>query len=151
MLAGALVPPRVLQVVREVRRQFEQFPGILQNTEKPEYGTCVSIVTNAALKEMSRPAVLALASPVVVGLVAKVVGGVTGQHNLAPEVLASFMLFGSLTGLLVAILLDNAGGAPSPAPPTITSAPKLPPLFTFASGLHALAFVCHRARNLARG
>ena len=99
------------EVVREVRRQFEAFPGILQNTEKPEYGKCVAIVTNAALKEMTKPAVLALASPVVVGVVFKVIGGMTGQRNLAPEVLASFMLFGSLTGLMVAILLDNAGGA----------------------------------------
>ena len=80
---------------------------------------------------------------------AKVLGGVTGQHNLAPEVLASFMLFGSLTGLLVAILLDNAGGVPSPAPlpsPPITSAPAS---VTFASELHAHAFVRRRARNLA--
>jgi len=99
------------EVVREVRRQFEQFPGILQNTQKPEYGTCVAIVTQAALKEMGKPALLALLSPVFVGVLFKFLGNLKGEANLAPEVLASFMMFGSLTGLLMAVFLDNAGGA----------------------------------------
>lgn len=99
------------EVVREVRRQFQDFPGILQNTQKPQYGTCVEIVTKAALKEMVNPALLALMSPVVVGCVFKVIGQLKGQANLAPEVLASFMMMGSMTGLLLAVLLDNAGGA----------------------------------------
>jgi len=99
------------EVVREVRRQFKEFPGILENTQKPEYSKCVAIVTKAALREMVKPALLALLFPVAVGVVFKYVGQYQGVENLAPEVLACFMMFGSLTGLLMAIFLDNAGGA----------------------------------------
>ena len=60
---------------------------------------------------MGRPAVLALASPVVIGVMAKMIGSLKGVDNLAPEVLASFMMFASMTGLLLAVMLDNAGGA----------------------------------------
>jgi Na+/H+-translocating membrane pyrophosphatase len=60
---------------------------------------------------MVNPALLALMSPVVVGCVFKLIGQLKGQANLAPEVLASFMMMGSMTGLLLAVLLDNAGGA----------------------------------------
>ena len=73
-------------VVKEVRRQFKEFPGILENTQKPEYGQCVRIVTQAALQEMVKPALLALLTPVGIGVVAKFVGSITGQSNLAPEV-----------------------------------------------------------------
>ncbi|EKX54855.1 hypothetical protein GUITHDRAFT_156810 [Guillardia theta CCMP2712] len=99
------------EVVREVRRQFEIYPGILEGSQKPEYNTCVAIVTRAALKEMTRPALLALGTPVFIGFLFKFIGSYRGEPNLAPEVLACFMMFGSLTGLLVAVLLDNAGGA----------------------------------------
>jgi len=99
------------EVVKEVRRQFKDKPGILENTQRPEYDTCVAIVTKAALREMFKPAILALGFPVVVGLVFKYIGAHTGRPLLAPEVLACFMMFGSVTGLMMAIFLDNAGGA----------------------------------------
>jgi H+-translocating diphosphatase len=126
------------EVVREVRRQFRERPGILNGSDKPEcapphpplhspsYDACVSIVTRAALSQMTKPAALALGLPVAyvpdpppksltdlcrVGFLFKFIGRATGRVNLAPEVLASFMIFGSLTGLLMAIFLDNAGGA----------------------------------------
>eukprot|EP00741_Cyanophora_paradoxa_P025785 tig00000396_g24882.t1 len=59
-------------VVREVRRQFREKPGIMEGTERPEYDTCVAIVTKAALLEMTKPAALALGTPVAIGFGAKV-------------------------------------------------------------------------------
>ncbi|MCA1819772.1 MAG: sodium-translocating pyrophosphatase, partial [Halobacteriales archaeon] len=54
-------------IIQEVRRQFREIPGIMAGTAKPEYGTCVDIVTKAALREMALPGVIAVASPLVVG------------------------------------------------------------------------------------
>ena len=99
------------QVVWEVRRQFREIDGIMEWKNKPEYGTCVRIVTQAALKEMIRPALLALGAPVVMGYIFKWIGAATDRPLLGVEVLASFLLFGTLTGLLMAVFLDNSGGA----------------------------------------
>jgi len=99
------------EVVKEVRRQFKNKPGILENTERPEYDVCVAIVTKAALREMKNPALLALGFPVMVGVLFRFIGAHTGRPMLAPEVLSAFMMLGSMTGLLMAIFLDNAGGA----------------------------------------
>jgi len=101
------------QVVIEVRRQFRNMPGIMDRSQKPEYKKCVSIVTAAALREMVRPAVLALASPVLVGLLGRYIGStkIPAEPMLGVEVLAAFLMFGTLTGLLMAIFLDNSGGA----------------------------------------
>ncbi len=86
-------------MIEEVRRQFKEMPGILEGTEKPDYAQCVEISTKAALKEMIIPALLAIATPLVVGFVfgAEVLGG---------------MLAGTLvTGIMLAIFMANAGGA----------------------------------------
>lgn len=99
------------KVVWEVRRQFKEKPGIMTRTERPEYGTCVRIVTKAALREMIRPALLALLSPVIVGFIFKWIGSYTDQEMIGVEVVASMLLFGTLTGLLMAMFLDNSGGA----------------------------------------
>merc|ERR1712080_351250 len=74
-------------------------------------GTCVTIVTKAALKQMFRPALLALLMPITVGVIFKYVGNAQGEPMLGVEVLAAFLMFGTLTGLLMAIFMDNAGGA----------------------------------------
>jgi len=97
------------KVVLEVRRQFDAFPGIMDYSQKPDYKECVKIVTNAALYEMIKPAMVALVSPIVVGYVGKLISA--KDENLGIEVLAAFLMFGTLTGLLMAIFLDNAGGA----------------------------------------
>lgn len=99
------------KVVWEVRRQFKEKPGIMDGSELPDYNACVSIVTRAALREMIRPATLALAAPVSIGFLFKFIGELTGRYMLGIEVVGSFMLFGTLTGLLMAIFLDNSGGS----------------------------------------
>jgi len=101
------------KVVDEVRRQFRTMPGIMATpqTQNPDYSTCVSIVTKGALGAMVKPAVLALSMPVIVGFVFRAVGSYTGRPLLGLECVAGFMMFGSITGLMMAIFLDNAGGA----------------------------------------
>ena len=87
------------QMIQEVRRQFHEKPGILEGTEKPDYATCVGISTDAALKEMVAPGLLAIIAPILVGILfgVEALGG---------------MLAGSLgSGVLLAIMMSNAGGA----------------------------------------
>ncbi len=87
------------KMIEEVRRQFREIPGLLEGKAKPDYKTCVSISTNAALKQMIVPAVIAIVAPIVVGFLL----GVQGLGGL---------LAGSLvTGVLMAIFMSNAGGA----------------------------------------
>lgn len=87
------------QMIQEVRRQFHEDKGILEGTSKPDYKRCVSISTAAALREMIAPGLLAIIAPVAVGLL------------LGVEALGG-MLAGSLAcGVLLAIMMANAGGA----------------------------------------
>mmetsp|Transcript_13575 Transcript_13575/g.20525 ORF Transcript_13575/g.20525 Transcript_13575/m.20525 type:complete len:784 (+) Transcript_13575:83-2434(+) len=97
-------------VVLEVRAQFAEDPGIMAGTSKPKYGRCVRIVTRAALRQMVRPALLAFLSPVAIGLIFKWIGG-ADRPTLGVDVSISFQIFGSLTSLVLAIMLDCAGGA----------------------------------------
>merc|ERR1719483_1807673 len=85
----------------------------MDHSQKPEYKRCVAIVTSAALKEMIRPACLALVSPIFIGLLGRYIGErkVPAETMLGVEVLAAFLMFGTLTGLMMAIFLDNSGGA----------------------------------------
>jgi len=98
------------QVVWEVRRQFKERPGLLAGHQRPDYAKCVAIVTKAALKEMARPALLALLTPVCVGFLFRLIGDESGRGSLGVEAVGTFMLFSSLTGLIMAIFLDNAYG-----------------------------------------
>merc|ERR1711934_766995 len=75
-------------VIKEVRRQFRDHPGILDYKEKPDYKTCVSIVNAAGLREMVKPGALAVISPIAVGLIFRVVGAARGRPLLGAEVLA---------------------------------------------------------------
>jgi len=88
-------------VVLEVRRQLKAFPGILQGTQKPEYGKCVDIVTAAALKSMIFPALL----PIIF------VVGVAAIPQLGPVVLGGMLVGTIVTGLFVAIAMTTSGGA----------------------------------------
>lgn len=96
-------------VINEVRRQFKEFPGILQGTQKPLYGRCVEIVTAGALKEMILPGFLAVATPVLVGLLFKWFSP-AGSLN-AVQTVAALLMVGTITGILVATMMNNGGGA----------------------------------------
>jgi K(+)-stimulated pyrophosphate-energized sodium pump len=86
-------------VIHEVRRQFHDNPGIMRGEVKPDYARCVDIVTVGALKEMVLPGLLAVGMPVAVGLV------------LRAEAVAALLMVGTITGILLATVMNNAGGA----------------------------------------
>ena len=98
-------------VVLEVRRQFRENPDIMTYKAKPDYERCVGLVTQAALREMRFPGLVCVVTPVVVGLVFRFVGESSGRPLLGAEVLAAYLMFGTITGILMALFLDTAGGA----------------------------------------
>ena len=99
------------EVVAEVRRQFKESPGIMTFQAKPNYAACVGIVTQSALREMRFPGLLAVCMPIGVGLAFRLVGAATGRPLLGAEVLLSFLMFATVAGILMALFLDNVGGA----------------------------------------
>ncbi len=113
-------------VIEDVRAQFKENAGIMEGTSKPDYGRCVRIVTGAALKQMVLPGALAVLMPLAVGLIFRhlspsfhihVVGEITpilnGQAiNLAgAESVAGLLMVGTISGILLAMLMNNGGGA----------------------------------------
>ncbi len=112
-------------VVQDVRDQFRENPGIMAGTAKPDYARCVSIVTAAALREMVVPGLLAVGLPVAVGLLFRnfspsyqavagllqpSIGGV--PVNLAgAKAVAGLLMVGTIAGVLLAMLMNNGGGA----------------------------------------
>ena len=87
------------EMIAEVRRQFREIPGIMEGTEKPDYKSCVAISTTAALKEMLVPGIMAVASPLAVGIL------------LGPDSLGGLLAGALVTGVLMAIFMSNSGGA----------------------------------------
>ncbi|EMB26787.1 sodium-translocating pyrophosphatase [Treponema denticola] len=87
------------KMIEEVRRQFKQHPGILENTEKPDYKRCVDISTQAALKEMVIPGIAAIITPILVGFA----GG--------PAMLIGLLTGVTVSGVVLAVFMSNAGGA----------------------------------------
>jgi len=79
--------------------------------EKPNYKRCVSIVNEAGLREMVKPGLLAVLSPITVGFVFRIIGYLRGRPLLGAEVLAGFLMFSTSTGILMALFLNNGGGA----------------------------------------
>ena len=94
-------------VVEEVRRQFKDIPGIMDGTGKPEYGTCVDILTKAAIKEMILPSMLPVLSPIIVYFVIFFIAG----QEAALSCLGALLLGVIVTGLFVAISMTAGGGA----------------------------------------
>ncbi|WP_338098512.1 sodium-translocating pyrophosphatase [Methanolapillus ohkumae] len=111
LLIGALLPfvfaavtmravgTAAMGVVEEVRRQFREIPGIMEGTAKPEYGKCVDIVTSAALRQMVVPGILAIVVPFLVGIL------------FGPAALAGLLIGIIVVGLMLAMTLNNGGGA----------------------------------------
>ena len=110
-LAVAAVGKTAGEVVNEVRRQLRDHPGILTYEERPDYRACVSLVTEASLKEMVKPGALAVLFPIFVGLVFKKIGEMQGNSLLGAQVLAGYLMFATVSGILMALFLDNVGGA----------------------------------------
>lgn len=86
-------------MIEEVRRQFKDIPGIMEGSQEPDYERCIDISTKAALKEMVVPGMMAVFSPVVVGLL------------LGPSALGGLLAGSIVTGVMLAIFMANAGGA----------------------------------------
>jgi K(+)-stimulated pyrophosphate-energized sodium pump len=98
-LAIRAVGRAAMQVVVEVRNQFRDHPGIMDFTEKPDYGRVVDICTKTSLRELMTPGLLAVLAPVIAGFF------------LGAEALGAFLAGAILTGQLLAVMLSNAGGA----------------------------------------
>lgn len=87
------------QMIEEVRRQFREKPGILKGTDRPDYASCVSISTKAALREMFLPGLMAVLAPLATGVI------------LGPSALGGLLTGALVTGVLMAIFMSNSGGA----------------------------------------
>lgn len=98
-LAIAAVGRAAMAMVTEVRRQFRDIPGIMERTAKPEYDKCVAISTQASLREMMLPGAIALITPVIVGFA------------FGPEVLGGLLAGVTVSGVLMGMFQNNAGGA----------------------------------------
>ncbi len=98
-LAMKSVGKAAMEMVKEVRRQFKEIPGIMEGTGQPEYSKCVDISTKAALKEMMLPGAITIVSPLIIGF------------TLGAEPLGSYMAGVTVSGVLWAIFQNNAGGA----------------------------------------
>src|SRR5206468_3982808 len=83
----------------EVRRQFKEKPGILAGTVRPDYGRCVDIVTRGALRQMVLPGILAVAMPIVTGVVFK------AAFHAGAEAVAALLMVGTMAGILMATML----------------------------------------------
>ena len=99
-------------IVEEVRRQFREKPGIMQGTEKPDYGRAVDLLTRAAIKEMIIPSLLPVLSPIVVYfLIYWIAGGGAVGKSAAFSAVGAMLLGVIVTGLFVAISMTSGGGA----------------------------------------
>jgi len=107
-LAMNSVGKAAMEMVKEVRRQFAEIPGIMEYKAEPEYDKCVEISTQASLKEMMLPGAMTIIFPLVIGFL-PMVFGYSGQQ--AAEMLGGYMAGVAVSGVLWAIFQNNAGGA----------------------------------------
>jgi K(+)-stimulated pyrophosphate-energized sodium pump len=98
-LAIQAVGKAAMSMVEEVRRQFREIPGIMEGKAKPEYEKCVAISTEASIKKMMLPGAIAIISPLVIGFL------------LGPEALGGFLAGATVSGVLMGMFQNNAGGA----------------------------------------
>src|SRR4051812_2892198 len=98
-LAIRAVGQAAMAMVEEVRRQFREIPGIMEGKGKPEYDKCVAISTEASIKKMLAPGAIAIVSPIIIGFL------------LGPEALGGFLAGATVSGVLMGMFQNNAGGA----------------------------------------
>ncbi len=98
-LAITAVGQAAMAMVEEVRRQFREIPGILEGKAKPEYEKCVAISTDASIRKMMLPGAIAIITPILVGFI------------FGPEVLGGFLAGATVSGVLMGMFQNNAGGA----------------------------------------
>lgn len=98
-LAIQAVGKAAMAMVSEVRRQFRTIPGIMEGTGKPEYDKCVAISTEASIQKMMAPGAIAIISPIIIGFI------------LGPEALGGFLAGATVSGVLMGMFQNNAGGA----------------------------------------
>jgi len=98
-LAIRAVGQAAMSMVEEVRRQFRTIPGIMEGTGKPEYDKCVAISTEASIKKMMLPGAITIVSPLLIGFL------------LGPEALGGFLAGATVSGVLMGMFQNNAGGA----------------------------------------
>jgi K(+)-stimulated pyrophosphate-energized sodium pump len=98
-LAIRAVGKAASEIIVEVRRQFREMPGIMDYTQRPDYARVVDITTRSALREMVAPGVVAVATPILVGVL------------LGYEAVAGLLMVGTIAGVLLATILNNGGGA----------------------------------------
>jgi K(+)-stimulated pyrophosphate-energized sodium pump len=113
-LAIKAVGRAAYSIINNVREQFKNNPGIMAGTAKPDYGQCVDIATKAALREMVAPGLLVVGVPVAVGLVFKWLFIATGSPATGAsgaEVVGGMLMVGTIVGILMALFLNNGGGA----------------------------------------
>ena len=113
-LAIKAVGHAAYSIINNVREQFRNNPGIMAGTSKPDYGQCVDIATKAALRKMVLPGLLVVGMTVGVGVVFKWIyyaGGQAANGASGAEVVGGFLMVGTITGILVALFLNNGGGA----------------------------------------
>lgn len=109
--AIAAVGKSAQDVVKEVRRQFAENPGIMTYDTKPDYERCVSIVAKSALRGMVKPGVVAVSGPLITGIIFRRIGIASGRELLGAKCVASFLMFATASGILMALFLNTAGGA----------------------------------------
>ncbi|NCT75961.1 MAG: sodium-translocating pyrophosphatase [Chitinophagaceae bacterium] len=100
-LAIRAVGQAAMAMVEEVRRQFKSIPGIMEGTGKPEYDKCVAISTDASIKKMMLPGAIAIISPLIIGF----------MPGLGAEALGGFLAGATVSGVLMGMFQNNAGGA----------------------------------------
>jgi K(+)-stimulated pyrophosphate-energized sodium pump len=98
-LAIRAVGTTAQSIIVEVRRQFREMPGIMDYTQRPDYARVVDITTRAALRQMVAPGLVAVATPILIGLI------------LGAEAAAGMLMVGTISGVLLATVLNNGGGA----------------------------------------
>lgn len=98
-LAISAVGEAAMAMVEEVRRQFREIPGIMEGKAKPEYEKCVAISTDASIRKMMLPGAIAILSPIIIGFL------------LGPEALGGFLAGATVSGVLMGMFQNNAGGA----------------------------------------